>query len=171
MARIRDLLIDQRAREVMRDLYQDLQGELSTSEVASLAGYLGVQPTTLEGWLEGRGEPIPKTAIGKFSYSGEIPETWQNRVLLAELLSYSGIEQIEGRGAGRRERIDTYRDDVSGSSLTDVVDRAKQYLQRETEDSWADVQWRTLRIEPSQLGSGFDLIVEYSRDYDEEFGQ
>lgn len=161
MARLVDVRIDERVRERVRDVYRDLR--LSPNEIANLAPQLGVQPRTLEGWLEGRGEPVPRSAIGRFVYTGDIAETWSNRIILG--LALEGTI----RQTGSRGKFATFTDDIGAAPLDVVLDRLKQYLTRDTGDEWIDVQWREIAV--YEAGNGdYEIEVDYVRDYDSEYG-
>lgn len=157
MATLIDVEIDAATRQQIADLYRRLDF-LDEDEVSDLAPILGVQPRTLQGWIDGRGTPVPRVAEGRFAYS-EIEESWANRVLLAQLLA-----QKEGvlQASGFAERLATYDDDVGVDTLAVILDRAVQYMQRELGDDWRNESWRAIWIE--RRGTGWVLRVTYSRE-------
>lgn len=163
MARLVDVRIDERVRERVRDSFRDL-ADVPQDQLERLAPMLGVQPRTLAGWIEGRGEPVPRTALGRFVYNGEIPDSWAYRIILGLALE-GNINQTGSRG-----RPATFRDDIGSAPLDVVLDRLLQYLTRDTGDEWIDVQWRSIRLEWGDNDGEFEIEVDYVRDYDSEYG-
>lgn len=164
MARLIDVKIDDRVRERIKDAYKELDGELSSTDLANLAPLLGVQPRTLEGWFEGRGDPVPKATLGKLVYAGDIPDTWANRIVLG--LALDGVITQ----TGSRGKYAEFEDDIGSAPLGIVLPRLLQYLTRDTGDEWIDVQWRKIRLEYGNSRGQYKIVVDYVRDYDSEFG-
>ncbi len=174
MARLVDTLVDEDMRRLVKSAFMGLNDKLSLTDREALADFCNVRRQTLDGWMAGRGEPVPKGALGYFAYSSlaALDESWSNRIMVGQLLK-GWVSQTSGR---RREKLDTYHDDISGKDFVKVCERAKQYMTHNAEGTpsdpgWQDLQWRSLSIRPTdryQRGT-YDLIVEYSRDYDPDF--
>jgi len=158
MAYLKDFQITPTIRDSLNHAYKNL--DLSREAVEALAERLGVQGRTLEGWVEGRGSPIPRAALGHFAYDGSLQEDWQDRVILgAALLGRVGQGGAEGKAGA-------YRDDVSGGTLLDALDRIKDYLAGETADDYLRRSWR--RILLYEDIDGWSLEVQYARIHSSE---
>lgn len=171
MAIIIDVLVDAATRRLCADeflsletAYLDWVGRPYPATTnrgwdrIALAQRFGVQPRTLDGWIVGRGQPIPRSADNYFALvDSELQPSWRDRVIcglgLAGLIEQQGIQ-----GSGTA----TYIDEIGAATLCQTLDRViERYLTRNVgSKDWYDISWRKLTIEQRFVGE-FRLVVEY----------
>ena len=160
MARIIDIQVDGRVRSIVAGEFRNFDDLFLTRpyDRAELSARFGVQPITFDGWCLGRGQPVPKSANGKFAFlGGSIPHNWRDRLIAG--LGLSGhVRQRGMRGTG----YSTYVDTIGEATLAETIDRVREYIDRTVSggDIWFNTSWRRLLIEDA--GSGrFTLSVSY----------
>jgi hypothetical protein len=151
------------AREAWRDIPN---GALDAEDRRQLAGRFHIGIGTVNAWIEGRGSPIPESAIGM--RPSELSDGGLSRVLASRLFG-DGVSQQEAT-KGKEEstwNVRLIEGDGRQAGIGTYLDFARDYYERNKDRTSEYVRERWKHMELRFTEDGFELDIDYDHDYEE----